>query len=166
MVPPLLDASEVALGLSVAAGLGALLGLDREQQEKPAGLRTHMLISMAAAALTMLAFALATRAVDMSDEMTPDPVRIVEAVVTGVAFLGAGAIIRGQSTIHGFTTGASMWLAGAVGLASGAGEYMLGVIAATFGLFVLLPVRWLERWLWRNRGRKSSNKPDNERRMQ
>lgn len=163
MAPPLLDVSEVVLHLSAAAGLGALLGFDREQQEKPAGLRTHMLISLAAAALTMLAFALASRAVGMSDEMRPDPVRIVEAVVTGVAFLGAGAIIRGRSTIHGFTTGASMWLAGAVGLASGAGEFMLGAIAAAFGLFVLLPVRWLERWLWRDRDLKS---PTKERRMQ
>jgi putative Mg2+ transporter-C (MgtC) family protein len=151
MTPPPLEAAEIALRLAIAGGLGALLGLDREQQDKPAGLRTHMLISMAAAALTMLAFALAASAVRLSDEMTPDPVRIVEAVVTGVAFLGAGAIIRGRSTIHGFTTGASMWLAGAVGLASGAGEFILGAIAAVFGLFVLLPVRWLERWLWRER---------------
>lgn len=153
----LLEAGEIALRLAVAAGLGALLGLDREQQDKPAGLRTHMLIAVAAAALTMLAFALAARAVRLSGQMTPDPVRIVEAVVTGVAFLGAGAIIRGRSTIHGFTTGASMWLAGAVGLASGAGEFVLGAIAAGFGLFVLLPVRWLERWLWRDRDAAKSS---------
>lgn len=157
MEPSLLEPGEIALRLAVAAGLGALLGLDREQQDKPAGLRTHMLISVSAAALTMLAFALAARAIRLSDAMTPDPVRIVEAVVTGVAFLGAGAIIRGRSTIHGFTTGASMWLAGAVGLASGAGEFVLGAIAAGFGLFVLLPVRWLERWLWRDRDAAKSS---------
>ncbi len=156
--PPLLESAEITLRLAAAAGLGALLGLDREQQEKPAGLRTHMLISMAAAALTMLAFALAARAVAISDQTMPDPVRIVEAVVTGVAFLGAGAIIRGRSTVHGFTTGASMWLAGAVGLASGAGEYTLGAIAAGFGLFVLLPVRWFERCLWRDRGARQSGR--------
>lgn len=154
----LLEPAEIVLRLLAAAGLGALLGLDREQQAKPAGLRTHMLISVAAAALTMLAFALAARAIALSDETRPDPVRIIEAVVTGVAFLGAGAIIRGRSTIHGFTTGASMWLAGAVGLASGAGEFMLGAMAATLGLVVLLPLRWLEQWLWRDRAQRKGRK--------
>jgi putative Mg2+ transporter-C (MgtC) family protein len=107
-----------------------------------------MLVALAAAALTELSFKLAKRAATLSDNMSPDPVRIVEAVVTGVAFLGAGAIIRGRATIYGFTTGASMWLAGAVGLACGAGEFALAAIAVSVGLFVLLPLRWLERRLW------------------
>ena len=159
----MLETADICLRLGAAVGLGGLLGLDREHQEKPAGLRTHILIAVAAAALTMLAFALARQAVALSDEMRPDPVRIIEAVVTGVAFLGAGTIIRGRSTIHGFTTGASMWLAGAVGLASGAGEFGLGAIAAGLGLFVLVPVRWLELWLWRDRRKDAAPPPPAER---
>lgn len=100
--------------------LGGAIGYERELANKPAGMRTHMLVSGAATLLVLLGDVLVTRfGVEFSDEVIrSDPIRIIEAIVTGVAFLGAGTIIRshGQSIVHGLTTAASLLFTAAIGI--------------------------------------------------
>jgi putative Mg2+ transporter-C (MgtC) family protein len=134
----------VALRLAAAAVLGLVIGLDREFREVPAGLRTHMLVSLAAATFAILAFEIVARAT-AEGVSNPDPVRIIEAVTAGVAFLAAGTIIRGGGRVHGLTTGAAMWLAGAVGLACGVGAFSVALVATVFGMTILTAIRWAER---------------------
>lgn len=144
---PYLNADTLASALRIAAAvvLGMLLGLDREFRRKPAGLRSHMLVSLAAALLTILTFQIADRADQLGEAVRTDPLRIMEAVVAGIAFLGAGAIIRDQNKVHGITTGASLWLAGGLGVACGAGAYALAIFGAAIGLFVLFVLGRFER---------------------
>lgn len=115
---------------------GACIGLDRQWRNKPAGLRTHMLVALAAAVFCILAAELA--AVAQEHGATPDPVRIIEAVTAGAAFLAAGTIIHsGARRVHGITTGTSIWLSAAIGTACGAGLYPLALVAVVLALGIL-----------------------------
>ena len=143
-VLPALDAT---LRVLAAVVVGSLIGLDRELRNKPAGLRTHILISLAAALFTLITFELHEQFAGEGGTRTADPVRIIEAVTAGVAFLAAGAIIQGRRGVHGLTTGANMWLAGALGVACGAGYYFLAFIGTVFALIVLVVLAKLERRL-------------------
>ena len=136
---------EIAIRLCVAAVLGMVIGFDREAHHKPAGLRTHALVALAAAAFTVLTFELVHAVAEMGDSIRADPVRLIEAVVGGVAFLGAGTIIQSRGTVRGITTGASMWLAGAIGVAAGGGYYAMAVITLLFAMAVLTLVGLLIR---------------------
>lgn len=147
-VLPALDAT---LRVLVAVVVGGLIGLDRELRNKPAGLRTHILISLAAALFTLITFELHQQFAGEGDAKTADPVRIIEAVTAGVAFLAAGAIIQSRGNVHGLTTGANMWLAGALGVACGAGYYFLAFIGTAFALVVLVVLGKLEARLSRKR---------------
>ncbi len=135
----------IALRLTAAAALGLLIGLDREYHSRPAGLRTHMLISLAAATFAVLTFEIVEQIQQDSHGVTTDPVRIIEAVTAGVAFLAAGTIIRAKGGVQGLTTGAGMWLAGAVGLACGIGAYVVAAFAAGLGISILTLLGWIER---------------------
>lgn len=135
----------IVLRLVAAAALGLLIGLDREYRSRPAGLRTHMLISLAAATFAVLTFEIVEQIQRDSHGVTTDPVRIIEAVTAGVAFLAAGTIIRSKGGVQGLTTGAGMWLAGAVGLACGLGAYSVAAIAAGLGIGILTVLGWIER---------------------
>jgi putative Mg2+ transporter-C (MgtC) family protein len=126
----------VIFRLVLAAGLGAILGFDREVLARPAGLRTHMLVSLAAATFTVVTFELIEKA-KAEGASSVDPIRVIEAVTAGVAFLAAGAIIQGRGKIHGVTTGAGLWLAGAVGTAAGIGAYPIAILATGLGFIVL-----------------------------
>lgn len=129
---------EVALRLVLAVALAALLGWDREDRDRPAGLRTYMLVALAAAVFTVLTFEIYETAVARGQTGGgPDPIRIIEAVTAGVAFLAAGTIIQGRDTVHGLTTGAGMWMAGALGVAAGAGHYVLAIFAALLSFAIL-----------------------------
>ena len=141
-----LPSLEATLRVLFAVVAGSLIGLDRELRNKPAGLRTHILISLAAALFTLITFELHLQFTG-DDSKTADPVRIIEAVTAGVAFLAAGAIIQGRRGVHGLTTGANMWLAGALGVACGAGYYFLAFIGTVFALIVLVVLAKLERRL-------------------
>lgn len=136
----------VVLRLLLAIVLGGIVGFEREVRGRPAGLRTHILVSMAAATFTLITIEIYH---DVSDEFSrADPVRIVDAVTAGVAFIAAGAIIKSQGDVTGLTTGAAIWLAGAIGVACGIGFYLVAVLAAVFGVLVLRGVGWIEeRWL-------------------
>lgn len=140
VLPPL----EAVLRTFMAVVAGFLIGLDRELRNKPAGMRTHILISLAAALFTLITFELHAQFAGEDGNRTADPVRIIEAVTAGVAFLAAGAIIQSRGNVMGLTTGANMWLAGALGVACGAGYYVLAIIGTVFALMVLVVLAKLE----------------------
>ena len=122
--------------LVIAAGLGAIIGFERGSKAGTAGLRTHILIALAAALFTLLAFEIFHTALE-GGSRNPDPIRAIEAVTAGIAFLGAGAIFQQRGSVQGLTTGAGMWLAGAVGVASALGYYLVALAAAVLAVLVL-----------------------------
>jgi putative Mg2+ transporter-C (MgtC) family protein len=140
---PTLDWPEVLLRLFVAAALGGAIGLERELRERQAGLRTHLVVSVGSALFTLVS------AYGFSDFLgSPavarvDPTRIAAQIVSGIGFLGAGAIIRQGLSVRGLTTAASLWLVAAIGMASGAGYWDAAVIATAGALFSLGPLRIL-----------------------
>lgn len=119
---------EALLALLIAAGLGAVLGLNREWSRRPAGLRTHMLVAVGAALVMVLA-----RLQFSSDTVG----RMATGVLTGIGFLGGGVIIHRQSQVQGLTTAASIWLVAVIGLTAGAQLYVLAVGATLISWFVL-----------------------------
>ncbi|MFT2215041.1 MgtC/SapB family protein [Rhizobium giardinii] len=123
---------------------GGLIGFEREAQDKAAGLRTHILISLASAVFAIISIE-SVHMPGLSDaQVRIDPLRVVEAVTAGVAFLAAGTIILSQGEVRGLTTGAGMWLAGAIGLALGFGHWLIAAFALAAGLTVLYAVGKLE----------------------
>lgn len=140
---------EVALRLLMAAAFAAVIGLDREKKDRPAGLRTHMLTAVAAAVFTMLTLELAAQFAAAEGKVgSVDPSRVIQAVTAGVAFLAAGSIIQSGDKVLGLTTGAGMWMAGALGVACGAGFYLIAGFATVLTFAILTLVHFLERrWL-------------------
>ncbi len=134
---------ETALRLSAALAAGGAIGVDREWLRKPAGLKTHMLFALACASMAIMATEIYLDEIKMKAG-SPDLTRILQGVITGMSFLGAGAIIRGRHRVHGLTTGAGVWLAGGMGLAFGVGLYRLGSLSLVFGLVVLVFIRMIE----------------------
>lgn len=130
----------ILIRLFLAALLGGVIGYEREAHSVAAGLRTHMLISIAAALFTLLAFEIFHNALEGGSE-NPDPIRAVEAVTAGIAFLGAGAIFQQRGSVQGLTTGAGMWLAGAVGVSVALGYYLIAFCVAIFAVIVLAALR-------------------------
>jgi putative Mg2+ transporter-C (MgtC) family protein len=128
---------EIAFRLVLAIALAGLLGWDREEKERPAGLRTYMLVALAAAVFTVLTFEIYETVSGGRSDSNADPIRIIEAVTAGVAFLAAGTIIQGRDTVRGITTGAGMWMAGALGVAAGTGNYILAIVAALLSFAIL-----------------------------
>lgn len=124
---------EVFLRLAAAVGTGALIGLDRELRRKPAGLRTLALVSLGSAVFVL-------ETINTAGAYTDGTSRVIQGVVTGVGFLGAGSIIRGhdEESIRGLTTAASIWLAAAMGIACGLANWPLVAGACVLGLLVLL----------------------------
>ena len=122
--------------LAVAALFGGIIGFERQVSTHSAGLRTHILISLAACLYTLLTIEI-FHLPDVMSNGRSDPVHAVEAVTAGIAFLGAGAIFRHRSAPRGLTTGAGMWLAGAVGMTAALGYYAVGRVVAVFAVIVL-----------------------------
>lgn len=137
--PTFLAFPVIAARLLFAALLGALIGFEREWRARPAGLRTHILICVAAATFGILTVEIAHSTAFVGREMVSDPLRAVEAVTAGVAFLAAGSILFTRGEVQGLTTGAGMWLAGAVGLSCGLGLWQI----AGLGTFLILVVMGL-----------------------
>jgi len=133
----------------VAAGLGAAIGFERELRQKPAGLRTNILIAVGSALFTVMSIVLARQG------GTPD--RIAAQVVTGIGFLGAGAILRHGTTIHGMTTAATIWVNAAVGMAAGAGQLAIATVATVVTLIVLAVLPPIEAFFERRSGTLQSN---------
>lgn len=143
-----------ALRLVAAGLLGAVIGWEREAQDKAAGLRTHMMVSVAAAVFTLIAFDLMTIPPTEDDTLRTDPLRLIEAVTSGVAFLAAGVIFMGGGKPRGLTTGAGLWLAGAVGLSCGTGNIALAAMAAGLAVVILWLLRKLPVGLHDGRSQK------------
>ena len=140
-IPP----CEAFVRMLAAVIVGGIVGFDRELRNKPAGLRTHILVSLAAALFTLITFELHHAVVSGNSRTTADPIRIIEAVTAGVAFLAAGAIIQSRGNVQGLTTGANMWMAGALGVACGAGDYTLAVFGTIFAVIVLVVLGRIEQ---------------------
>ena len=132
-----IPAEVAALRLLAAICLGGLIGLERELNGRDAGLRTHMMVSMAACLFTVITFELLEVEVAGAENWNADPLRLIEAVTAGVAFLAAGTILTSRGRVQGLTTGAGMWLAGAIGLACGAGRIPLAIMATALALMIL-----------------------------
>lgn len=148
---------EILAGIALAMLLGGLIGIEREIANKPAGFRTHMLVAAAAALLVSLSDALVNQFnIADTDYMRTDPIRIVEAIITGVSFLGAGTIFRHRASKHveGLTTAASVLLSSAVGVAVAVEQYVLAVGMTLLTLLVLRGLTVAEKVL----GSKQTNK--------
>ena len=136
---------QVALWRLLAAFLaGALLGLERERRERPAGLRTHVLVCLTACLSMLTALAVGG---DPSN-----PARVAAGVLTGIGFLGAGTIMRHGNVVHGLTTAAGIWAAAAVGMALGGGLYLLAAATLVIAVGALVLLRLVERPLHRDIG--------------
>jgi putative Mg2+ transporter-C (MgtC) family protein len=128
---------DLSLRLIVAAGLGLAIGFEREIHGHPAGLRTHMLVALGSALFTVLSI----RGFLGEPGAAPvDPTRIAAQIVSGIGFLGAGAILKDGIVIRGLTTAASLWATSAVGMAAGASEYVIATVAAAVILVSLWPI--------------------------
>ena len=128
---------EVLARLAIAAALGGAVGLERELRERQAGLRTHLLVCTGSALFTLVS----AYAFTASPGFRIDPTRIAAQIVTGIGFLGAGAIIRQGLSVRGLTTAATLWLVAAIGMAVGAGYYSAALIATFGALLTLGPLR-------------------------
>jgi putative Mg2+ transporter-C (MgtC) family protein len=135
-------ATEIAMRLVVATLIGSGVGLDRELRHKPAGLKTHALVALGAALVTVVTASL-------TDLMHPDSAamtRAIQGIIAGVGFLGGGAILKSSDEIvSGLTTAASIWLVASLGIACGAGQWAAALIALAIALIVLVLGNAVER---------------------
>lgn len=136
----MLSDAEVLIRLVLAGVLGAIIGLERESHRRPAGFRTHTLVSVGSALVMLVsAYGLSRGGTSF---WPYDPTRIAAQVVSGIGFLGAGTILREGPTVRGLTTAASLWVVAGIGLAAGAGFYLGAVVATALAVVVLV---WLSR---------------------
>jgi putative Mg2+ transporter-C (MgtC) family protein len=150
MTPPLSDL-ELVQRLLLAAAIGGMLGAERELRRKSAGFRTNILIALGSAVFTIASLTLAGN----PGEQT----RIASQIVTGIGFLGAGAILRHRDGVHGLTTAATVWVNAALGVAAGGGQYRLAVLAAAITLVVLLVLGPIERRIEERTGLSGPREP-------
>jgi putative Mg2+ transporter-C (MgtC) family protein len=142
-----LDSADLgyALRLLLAAFLGAAVGLEREIHDHPAGMRTHLLVALGSGGFTVLSIV-------AFPAPGADPGRVAAQIVTGIGFLGAGAILKEGLSIHGLTTAASLWVVAAVGMAAGAGAWVTAVTITVIAIVSLWPLRLIaERFVGKNR---------------
>ena len=134
--------------------VGALVGIEREEHKQPAGLRTHILICMGATLIMLLSIFLPQT---FPNFQASDPGRIAAQVVSGIGFLGAGAIMKYGVNVKGLTTAASIWVIAALGLAIGAGMYIGALLGTAILLFALILLDTFEKWLFPNKFIKRLN---------
>jgi putative Mg2+ transporter-C (MgtC) family protein len=147
-VGPELGLDDAIVRILLVAILAGAVGVERELREQEAGLRTHMLVGIGAALFVIVGnYAWSDLVFGNRVGVVLDPSRVVAYVVTGVGFLGAGAILKNGGSIRGLTTAASLWVVAAIGVSVGAGEYALGVFATAVVLISLWPLRQLARFL-------------------
>jgi putative Mg2+ transporter-C (MgtC) family protein len=147
------------LGITLAVISGGAIGLERELKGKSAGLRTNILICLGSTVFTMIS---KNMAANQPDSVT----RIAAQIVTGIGFLGAGAIIQDRGGVHGLTTAATIWVVASIGMACGAGFYNLAIISTLIALLVLIGLGYAEKPLEHHRGKKgaksSTDQPENK----
>jgi putative Mg2+ transporter-C (MgtC) family protein len=151
---PMLLASETALSVAygemsvrlvVALGVGGLIGLERSYRGRPAGFRTHALVCLSTSLLMLVTvYEGSWFRADASARATIDPTRMAQGIMTGIGFLGAGAIIKEGLTVRGLTTAASIWITAAIGILVGIGFYFPAALASGLTLGTLSVFRWIE----------------------
>ena len=146
-----MDDLELVKRLLLSAALGGILGFEREWRQKSAGLRTNILIAMGSTLFTVMS-------IDLARSSGGDATRVAAQIVTGIGFLGAGAIMRTGAGVKGLTTAAMIWVNAAIGVAVGGGEYHLAVIATAVTLVVLTVLTPVENWI----DRKVPKRPGDE----
>src|SRR5205807_3157062 len=128
------DSIEVILRLFAAAAIGGCIGLDREVRRKPAGMRTHALVALGSALVTLVMVRFDPRALHV-DAIS----RVIQGIIAGVGFLGGGAILKAEHEIvSGLTTAASIWLVASLGIACGVGQWVAALIALAFAMIILI----------------------------
>ncbi|AZS81340.1 MgtC/SapB family protein [Achromobacter spanius] len=137
-IPDVGEATRIVLRLGMAVILGGMLGFERERSGKAAGLRTHMLVALGAAIFVLVPLQGGMEVADLS--------RVLQGVIAGIGFLGAGAIIKlsDEREIHGLTTSASIWMTAAIGVAAGMGREATALVSTLLALFVLAVLRRVE----------------------
>jgi putative Mg2+ transporter-C (MgtC) family protein len=148
------------IGVVVATGyamvLGGVIGYEREMRNRPAGFRTHMLVAGASALLLGIGMLWVRDGRDVAEELriASDPLRLIEAVIAGVAFIGAGTIFsrRGGQAVAGITTAASLLMVAVIGVAAGLNYHMLALAATVLTLAILTLLGAFDRWMHRRRG--------------
>ncbi|MDQ3128150.1 MAG: MgtC/SapB family protein [Chloroflexota bacterium] len=135
--------ADLAIRMLIAAGLGAAIGLEREIHEHPAGMRTHLLVSLGSAMFTELSIVAFAGSPAPNGSLPTDTSRVAAQIVSGIGFLGAGAILKYGTSIRGLTTAASLWTAAAVGMAAGAGEWLIAAVGTFIVVFSLWPLNAL-----------------------
>jgi putative Mg2+ transporter-C (MgtC) family protein len=144
---------EALLRLGAAALVGAVIGLNREITHKPAGMRTHALVSLGAALITLISVEYAVGATPRDDGAV---LRAIQGIVTGIGFIGGGVILRSpqEKTVRGLTTAASIWIVAGLGMACGLGAWEAVAITVTLALAVLVIGDRIESWIQRKTGRE------------
>ena len=137
---------ELALRLGLAALIGLLLGLDREMRGHDAGIRTHALVALSSA-MIMVSSLLLYAEMRTSGGDGPDPLRAVQGLAQSIGFIAAGLIFVAGGGVKNVTSAANLWLATAVGIAAGAGQFGLVAVTTALGVLLLTVVRVAERWL-------------------
>jgi putative Mg2+ transporter-C (MgtC) family protein len=149
-------ATEVATRLVVATLIGSGIGLDREIRHKPAGLKTHALVALGAALITVIGASMTN--LDHPDMATIS--RIIQGIIAGVGFLGGGAILKSDhEMVQGLTTAASIWLCASLGIACGAGEFGAALIALAIALIVLVLGNAVEQWFKLSNAKSAPPRP-------
>ncbi len=156
---PDLSTTEALLRLLAAAALGGLIGFERELRDHEAGFRTHLIVSLGACVFTLVsAYAWTDWTFSTASGVVFDPTRIAAQIVTGIGFLGAGAIIVRGISVRGLTTAATLWVVAAIGMAAGTGYYTVSVGAAVLVLVSLGPLKLVSsRFVSRVRLRRRSS---------
>lgn len=150
----MLSDGQIVLRLVVSVLLGGLIGLERQLHKRNAGLRTHILVSLGSCLIMLTSLYVFDIYKDIT---TLDPARIAAGVITGIGFLGAGAIIRDSEGVRGLTTAASLWVVSGIGLAVGCGFVRAAVLATLLAIVVLLILRYVEGTIEKKSERKGEN---------
>lgn len=145
----MLTAGEIIFRIVFAGLIGGLIGMEREANHRPAGLRTHVLVTLGSSLIMLIS-------IDGFNSMGGDPARLAAQVVSGIGFLGAGTILRTDNEVKGLTTAASVWVSGGIGLAIGSGYYIGGIATSILVLFAL---KFLRKW-GKGEGRSFNKKYD------
>ena len=134
-----LSPEQIITRFLAAAICGLLVGIDRDIKSKPAGIRTYMLVCLGSCAFTLMVFEISEFYIKNYANVSVDPTRVIQGIITGIGFLGGGAILSStkENKVKGLTTGASIWIAGAIGLSCGYGFYIHALILTTMTVMIL-----------------------------
>lgn len=152
VLPPVLGIGEVFLRLLCAMAVGILIGTEREISNRPAGMRTHVLVALGACVVMLSGQMIFTQY--RAYGATPDPARLAAQVITGVGFLGAGTIMKEGPNVHGLTTAASLWTVACLGVAAGGGYYSVAILGAIFIFITLTFLELLQHRLIKTEGNR------------